>query len=46
MIVLPVVKDEKIRKRVEKLGAVDYLVKSELKLNEIVERVWAHFDEE
>jgi len=43
VIILTVVEEKKSMERVKKLGAIDYLIKSELKLNEIVERVSEHF---
>ena len=43
VIILTVIEEKKSMERVKKLGAIDYLIKSELKLNEIVERVSEHF---
>jgi DNA-binding response OmpR family regulator len=42
VIVLTIVKDEKSIEKARELGASDYLIKTELKLNEIVERVLGH----
>lgn len=46
VVILTIIADQKHRTKAEKLGAHDYLIKSELKLNEIVERVMKHFSEE
>jgi len=43
VIVLTVAKDKQSQEKAKKLGAVDYLIKSELKLQEIVKRVVAYF---
>ncbi|MBI2591571.1 MAG: response regulator [Candidatus Brennerbacteria bacterium] len=43
VIILSIISDQQHQKKAEKLGANDYLIKSELKLNEIVDRVMKHF---
>lgn len=43
VIVLTVAKDKQSQEKAKKLGAFDYLIKSDLKLQEIVKRVIAHF---
>lgn len=44
IVILTIVKEEKSIKKARGLGAVDYLIKSELKLGEIVEKVLSHFN--
>jgi len=43
VIILTVVKDKQSQEKAKKLGALDYLIKSDLKLQEIVKRVLTHF---
>ncbi len=43
VVVLTILTEEEAKAKAKKLGAVDYLIKSQLKLQEIVERVLAHF---
>lgn len=45
VIVLTVVNDKKSESEAKKLGASEYLLKAELKLEEIVERVLKYFSE-
>ncbi len=42
VIVLTVVKEKSAQEKAKKLGATDYLIKSELELPQIVERVVPH----
>jgi DNA-binding response OmpR family regulator len=45
VVVLTVVAGSEFEKKARDLGAADYLIKSELKLNEIAEKVLAHLPE-
>lgn len=44
IVILTIVKKEDAMEKAKKLGAIDYLVKSELKLQEIVDKVLLHFN--
>lgn len=43
VIILSIVTENETRQKVEALGVTDYLIKSEMKLGEIVDRVAKHF---
>ena len=43
VVVLTIVKKEGAEERAKKLGVIDYLIKTELELHEIVERVTGYF---
>lgn len=44
VIIATVMSDERSKQAVLKLGAVDYIVKSDFKLEQVVERMMKHFD--
>ncbi len=43
VIILTVANDEKLKAKARSLGAIDYLIKSDLKVSEIVQSVSSHF---
>lgn len=43
VIILTIVTDKTVQERAKKFGVLDYLLKQELKLHEIVERVYSYF---